>query len=352
MPAAERQHSGALHQTARPSRLAAVTPDQIERRPFAIEEHGYDRDEVRKFLAEVAATLRLAQRSTVPPVLVPLTTGPGAAVDDGAAFDRVSAEVGRILRAAEVSAQTRRDETEALVASMIERAEHDADVLRQTAHDAAGLDTDRARRVLLVAQEQAEALTAEAEQRAATMLDAAREHARQHARQIASEARRRADEVAEAEGDALLRLNQARLELVAAIDALSTSRTRAVLDLRGPVADIHLESGTGPNDAGDPDAAHGLHLEDDDVDPTRSLIQRAVDRATAAATAEPTPELDALGASRARLAPVRPSVSRRQAHKKDTAKKDTARPCPTAPAPTAPAAARPTPARRPAPDAS
>jgi hypothetical protein len=346
MPAAERHHPASRHQTARPTRIGAATPDQIERRPFAIEEHGYDRDEVRKFLAEVAATLRLAQRSTVPPVLVPLTTGPGAAVDASAAFDRASADVGRILRAAEVSAQTRRDETEALVASIIERAEHDADDLRRQATEAAALDTERARRVLLVAQQQAEALTAEAELRAAAMLDAAREHARQHARRIAQEARRRADEVAETEGEALLRLNQARLELVAAIDSLSTSRTRAVLDITGPVADIHLEA-SDPSTTDDLDGPEPQDLRlDDDVDPTRSLIQRAVDRATAAAIADPVVDLDALGASRARLAPVRPSVSRRQAHKKDAA-----RPCPTAVAPTPPAAGRATPARRPSPDA-
>jgi DivIVA domain-containing protein len=45
-----------------------LTPNDIERRTFSLEERGYNRDEVRKFLFEVAARLRLAFHTTQPPV--------------------------------------------------------------------------------------------------------------------------------------------------------------------------------------------------------------------------------------------------------------------------------------------
>ena len=368
MPGVERPPTA-----ARTTRLAALTPDQIEHRPFGIEDRGYDRDEVRKFLAEAAATLRLAQRSTLPPLLVPRSGDPATA------FDRVPAEVSRILRAAELSAQARRDEADAFVDAIVERAEHDAEQVRRQAEDEAAAETERARRVLLAAQAQALAIVADAEQRATTMLDAAREHARQHARRIAGEAQKRADEVSDAEAAALLRLNEARLDLVNAIDSLARTRTHTVLDITGAEAELHIERRdaddrspvldlTGPtpdppparrgdgtarpsvagpvavtaDDADDrADALPVLHLvADDEAAPTRALIRRAVERASAAASADPAPDLDATGAALARVAPVRPSVQRRHAQKGGDA-----RPCPTAVAPGRPAE-RATPTRR------
>ena len=42
----------------------SLNPEDVARRTFAIEERGYDRDEVRTFLFEVAAALRLALHGT------------------------------------------------------------------------------------------------------------------------------------------------------------------------------------------------------------------------------------------------------------------------------------------------
>jgi DivIVA domain-containing protein len=53
-------------------RVVNLTPDEIERRTFSIEARGYDRDEVRKFLFEVAARLRLAFHTTQPPISYPI----------------------------------------------------------------------------------------------------------------------------------------------------------------------------------------------------------------------------------------------------------------------------------------
>ena len=41
-------------------------PEDIARRTFALEERGYDRDEVRTFLFEVAAAMRLALHGSQP----------------------------------------------------------------------------------------------------------------------------------------------------------------------------------------------------------------------------------------------------------------------------------------------
>ena len=43
-----------------------LSPDEIQRHTFAIEDRGYDRDEVRDFLLEVASALRLALHTRYP----------------------------------------------------------------------------------------------------------------------------------------------------------------------------------------------------------------------------------------------------------------------------------------------
>jgi len=67
-----------------------LTPDDIERRTFALEERGYNRDEVRKFLFEVAARLRLAFHTTQPPVSYKSRRAPAEPTDEPGATEAPS----------------------------------------------------------------------------------------------------------------------------------------------------------------------------------------------------------------------------------------------------------------------
>src|SRR5690606_20872900 len=141
-------------------RAVPLSPDEIERRTFAIEDRGYDRDEVRVFLLEVAAALRLALHTTRPPTPeAPArpapAPAPASADQDGDPFGRFGAEVAEVLRAAHDAVAALHHQADAEIAARHVEAIAEADELRRQAEAEATWTQDRAKRVLITAQEQA-----------------------------------------------------------------------------------------------------------------------------------------------------------------------------------------------------
>ncbi len=280
-----------------------LTPDDIERRTFAIEDRGYNRDEVRKFLFEVAATVRLSLQTTRPPVpdsppsvpgiLIPgeasgvpadgpstrsPTAPPHGLSDPGRdSFGQLGAEVAEVLRATHDAVAGRLEQAERDAAATGERAEADAAEIRREAEVDATVQHDRAKRVLITAQEQADTIIEEAEAQAAAVLVAAHDQAEQHAQQVASQARRHAELIVRAEGEALRRLHDAHAGVASAIETLTASEDRPVVDLThvrpkvqmGGVA-VDMAATVGDN------AVSSL-------DPVMRMVRHAVDRAVTGA---------------------------------------------------------------------
>jgi DivIVA domain-containing protein len=249
-----------------------VSPDDIERRTFVIEDRGYQRDEVREYLFEVAAALREAQ-----------TLLTGAEPDEDAEpdaeaggepldFDRLGAEVAAVLRAAHETAAAQNQSAEEEAAALIERARVDADAIRRQAEADVAWEHDRAHRVLIAAQDQAKAVIAEAEAQARTMIVTAREQAAEHTHQVEEQARRHAELILRAERDALRRLHDARSKVSAVIDALTESESQPLVDLTSARARITLGS-----DRVQPVSSFSA------ADPLARLVQSAVRSAVDAA---------------------------------------------------------------------
>ncbi len=259
-----------------------LTPDDIERRTFAIEDRGYDRDEVRRFLFEVAATVRQARETSATTAggdTARLATDrPGPDQPGRDPFAQLGAEVAEVLRAAHDSVAGRLAAAELEAALIRERAEADALEVRRQAEVDATWQHDRAKRVLIAAQEQAETIIEEAETQAGAVLVAARDQAEQHAQQVASQARRHAELIVRAEGEALRRLHDAHAGVASAIETLAGAEDRPVVDLThvrpkvqfGSVAvDMEVPAGDGGNLSS--------------LDPVLRMVRHAVDRAVTGA---------------------------------------------------------------------
>jgi DivIVA domain-containing protein len=284
-----------------------LTPDEIERRSFGIEQRGYDRDQVRGFLYEVAAALRLALQGNQSPLFAPLP--PWSRAADAADAQTVAAlgpddpafEADRIMRAAHVSAASRQEEADAVAKVIVEQARLAADELRGRAEADAEQQRDRARRVLVAAQEEAAALVAEAEKKARRVMGGARQDALNHAQQVSHTLEVRAEELIAAEKTTLGRLNEARRELSALIEALAGAEPvlgptveilRLAVDARtageASIAPALASGGVPtPRRPGGPDAT-------DTAEPpgarmVRAAVARAQEAATPAGAAPPPP---------------------------------------------------------------
>jgi DivIVA domain-containing protein len=206
-------------------RSLPLTPDEVERRGFAIEHRGYDRDQVRSFLYEVAAALRLALQGNQSPIFAPLppwTRGaPVEPTPTSPGNDPTLETAARILRAASVSATIRQEEADAAADAIIDNARQEADELLRRAEADAEQQRDRARRVLVAAQQEARQLVDDAERRARRVLSGARQDALNHASQVSTTLETRAEQLREAEQGVLARLNETRLQLSQLIEELA-----------------------------------------------------------------------------------------------------------------------------------
>jgi DivIVA domain-containing protein len=266
-------------------RSLPLTPDEIERQSFGIEQRGYDRDQVRSFLYEVAAALRLSLQGTQSALFGTRPPWPqgGEPVDAATA----GAEAARILRAAHVSATIRQEEADAVAEAIVEQARQEADELLRRAEADAEHQRDRARRVLVAAQEEADTLVAQAEKRARLVLSGARQDALNHVQQVSRNLEARADQLIEAERTTLARLNEARRDLSALIETLAGAEP-----VLGPTVEIlrlavDARTHGGPTATVPPGAARppGSDPADDPDHPVARMVRAAVARAVEAAAA-------------------------------------------------------------------
>lgn len=264
-----------------------LSPDEIQGRTFAVADRGYDRDEVRSFLLEVASTLRLARHTTRPPIAPSTAPGgsaapPVAAPDD---FAHLGAEVAAILRAAHDAAETLRVDAERAIAERHQEAAAQVAEIRERATAEADWTNEQAKRVLIAAREQAEAIATEAETAAVETIDEARRQAKDHTDRVVERSRRHADQILRAERDALRRLHDAQNGIGEAIDTLTDPEIRPVVDLTNRRPNLNVGSVPIELHADAPsDHASPRHR-----DPVAQMIHRAVDRA-ARQGQHPTPE--------------------------------------------------------------
>jgi DivIVA domain-containing protein len=170
-----------------------LTPDEIERQGFAIEQRGYHRDQVRGFLYEVAAALRLALQGNQSTVFGPPPTWPREPADQAEppATPELTFENTRILRA-HLSASLRQDSDANLI---LEKARKEAgetlDKARTEADEAtrrarAEADTtvksarDRADDIVRRARDQADDIVQKAQDEANGAIEQTREFVEQH----------------------------------------------------------------------------------------------------------------------------------------------------------------------------
>lgn len=193
----------------------ALTPDDIEKRQFGTSRKGYSPDEVKRFLAEVAAAQRQAEATP--------------------AFARLGGEVASVLESAHRAAE-----------STTASAQADADQTRAQA-DAYALQTrSRAEREAAEQFAAAEKARIDAEAAATELRDAAERQAAND-RAVAERARAEAEAFAASETE---RITQAKKEsedqIAAAIAALETDETdrRAALDAEESSRRATLESET------------------------------------------------------------------------------------------------------------
>lgn len=266
-----------------------LTPDQIQSRTFATTSAGYDPDEVRKFLLEVASAVRLAMHSTAPPIIARPT--PAAAPSPSPAPVPTEAPVARnatpspalanreadqadgVLRAALEAARQIRERAEADANAIREAAAHEAQATRDDAEAKAAWHADRAKRLLTTAQGQADNIVAEAERQAREIMSGARDHGNDLADRVSARARRHAHEILCAERDALLRLHEAQARLASAIDVLRDSESRPVIDLTHARPAVLLGDLSVDMAGEAPDEAAAL------ADPIVRMVRSAVDRA-------------------------------------------------------------------------
>jgi DivIVA domain-containing protein len=194
-----------------------MKPEDIQGRDFLVGLRGYDKDEVRIFLAEVAAAheavlTELDAARTAPVVEAP---APAPATSDNT-FDDLGASVAAILRTAQESASGIAGDAATKAAELKEAAERYATSLREEAEVARDMALDAAEGI----KTQAAAELAEARAQAERIVREATETVRQI--EIESEARmnNKAAEVAAREAALRSRLAEASEELQLALVAL------------------------------------------------------------------------------------------------------------------------------------
>jgi DivIVA domain-containing protein len=194
-----------------------MKPEDIQGRDFLVGLRGYDKDEVRVFLAEVAAAheavlTELEAVRTAPAVETPAPVAPAPTET----FEDLGASVAAILRTAQESATGITGEASSKAAELRDDAERYAEKLRKEAEVARDLAIDAAEGI----KTQAAAELAEARAEAERIVREARETVKQI--EIESEARmkNKADEVTRRENALRARLAEAHEELQLALVAL------------------------------------------------------------------------------------------------------------------------------------
>ncbi len=233
--------------------MSDVTPESVAERSFLTSFRGFQRDEVRAFLAEVAAELRrleadrlqLAQR---------VDTLAGADLEED--IDRATSQINELLQQARAIAEDMRSraagETEALLAdargrarSEIESASTDAVALRRDAWETSSEMLAQcaavATRTREEAQREAVQLVGEAEREAHRIQVAARREreeairaARLEAERMTAEARNRHDEILEA----ALKQSEAAQERTRALEHRRNQLMAELDRLRSGIADV------------------------------------------------------------------------------------------------------------------
>lgn len=202
-----------------------LTPEEIRSREFPMRRRGYDPDQVRAYLDDIAAALG---ETDTPPS------------DD--AFQQAGREVAQVLRTAHEEAAKIRAAATAEGEAIRSEAELHVAQARSDADD----DREKAKRLLVRSRERAEELVADAETRASTIVTNAEKQAHQRVATVIEEGRHRLAHMAREEQEAQQKLLGAQRELQAVIERIT-----------GPRAVIDLTSGEPRVDPGAPHLARG-----------------------------------------------------------------------------------------------
>lgn len=201
-----------------------MRPADIQGRDFLVGLRGYDRDEVRDFLAQVAAehAAVLAEldeaRHRSAPVAAP---APTEAPDE---FENLGASVAAILRAAKDSASALAAEAEQAAEQVRDEAERHASAVRAQAEDALEQAKAEAERLVREATERARALEVEADARL-----------RDRTESMLADAEARAAEAGRREAALRTRLQEAADEVSLALLALGEPSPSVAADVAADV---------------------------------------------------------------------------------------------------------------------
>ena len=180
----------------------AITPDEIANKEFLVGLRGYDKDEVRAFLHQVADAF--STLSTAPPpvpatpegIMEPTTyepavaapVAPTASTATGSDWAELGEEIAAVLRTAHEQAAGLRADAEAEARATRQQAETDAAGIRSAANAAAeatraAAEQDRAEAATQLNAAQAEALglVADAQNRVDSLIESSRQRAKDEA---------------------------------------------------------------------------------------------------------------------------------------------------------------------------
>ena len=293
----------------------ALTPEEIEKKEFAVGLRGYDKDEVQAFLAQVAVEYRTVQTPATSTVngsgeaisdaeaearaaevvaaaevkassiiaeaearAVELRTqaeeaprAPGAA-GNGDDWSRLGEQVATLMRTAKEQADTLKAEAEAAAAEHRHTLQADAERTREEAEryaadlrsnaeswaearqGEADADREEARKALSAAQDDALVLVADAQKRADRMLQATELRAKQRADEVVTQARSQLDQLLQVEKTTYERLAEANQHLQTAVEAFGNREPLVIDDTDDLVVLPDTEAGR-PAESPEPETA-------------------------------------------------------------------------------------------------
>lgn len=244
-------------------------PREIRRKTFTLVRRGFDPDETRAFLNELADQIEAVTASA-----------------RQHRYRRLGQEVEAVLRTAhEQAARMRADAKRTAKAVKDDAALYALEQKRE-----ADQDRDEAKRLLVRSQERSASLVREAEEQAAGVVRTAEALARTRTTQVLAQAQRRLDRLNRDEQQAQTRLRTAHVDLQAVIERVGDAKS-GIIDLT-----IDEHSPAPPIDQRDPDDAGGVangttHPGDADAavraqfslgrddDPVADLVREAVSQA-------------------------------------------------------------------------
>ena len=195
-----------------------MRPEEIQNHDFLVGLRGYDKDEVRAFLAEVAAehaALLAAVEQGRTEAAAPPAPAPAAPAEDD--FESIGAGVAAILRTAKEQAAQITGDAQSRAAALRDEAEkvrHDAQESAQALREKAQADVDGLR-------QQAQHRMAEAQAEAERIVREASERVRQIEVEHEARMKTKAEEVARREEATRQRMLEAADELQLALVALN-----------------------------------------------------------------------------------------------------------------------------------